>query len=398
MYKRGDTELDRLDKREMQGSSWKSGAQHPNVVTVVGWSSSSKLPSSMRGVAPHGYVILELGHLGEVTDDYIMCTGTNNGLLAFNNEKFLKRVVRDVFRGLQFMHEGGVLHRDIKPENMLIDCYGNIKLTDFGLMKPGMSRRARTEQAMATAMSTRGLGSVSYMSPEMKGATNYNPNEFTDVWSCAVAFCLMFAADLPPEDWALQQKRDPEYYKRWLTGHDLNPSPAFYEMFDQMFRVKFPSSREHMEGGDDLRSSAEDLLKCEWLQTGVATDQEWAEELVRRNAPKVGKGLLNSPRHSALYATQSEFYASLVGAYYKSQYKNKVGEQLAVRFLDYMGLDRIIEELLEDDLKDTETIANAFNDEECLEDLDLSEAEQVFVAKALQVAGVRFNWMTKVLG
>ena len=73
----------------------------------------------MRGVAPHGYVILELGHLGEVTDDYIMCTGTNNGLLAFNNEKFLKRVVRDVFRGLQFMHEGGVLHRDIKPENMV---------------------------------------------------------------------------------------------------------------------------------------------------------------------------------------------------------------------------------------------------------------------------------------
>jgi len=129
----------------------------------------------------------------------------------------------------------------------LIDCYGNIKLTDFGLMKPGMSRKARTEKSMATAMSTRGLGSVSYMSPEMKGATNYNPNEFTDVWSCAVAFCLMFAADLPPEDWALQQKRDPEFYKRWLTGHDLNPSPAFYEMFDQMFRVKFPSSREHMQ-------------------------------------------------------------------------------------------------------------------------------------------------------
>jgi len=156
--------------------------------------------------------------------------------------------------------------------------------------------------------------------------------------------------------------------------------------------------RTTTQGGDDLRSSAEDLLTCEWLQTGVATDQEWAEELVRRNAPKIGKGLLNSPRHSALYATQSDFYACLVGAYYKSQYKNKVGEQLAVRFLDYMGLDRIIEELLEDDLKDTETIANAFNDEECLEDLDLSEAEQVFVAKALQVAGVRFNWMTKVLG
>ena len=72
------------------------------------------------------------------------------------------------------MHEQGILHRDIKPENMLIDCYGNVKLTDFGLMKPGMSRKERSAIDMATAMSTRGLGSASYMSPEMKGLTKFS--------------------------------------------------------------------------------------------------------------------------------------------------------------------------------------------------------------------------------
>lgn len=42
-----------------------------------------------------------------------------------------------------------------------------------------------------------------------------------------------------------------------------------------------------MESGNDLRASAEELLNCAFLQHGVATDQEWAEELVNRNAPKV---------------------------------------------------------------------------------------------------------------
>jgi serine/threonine protein kinase len=68
--------------------------------------------------------------MGEVTDDYIMCSGTNNGLMKFDDEKFMKRIVRDAFRGISFMHSKGVLHRDIKPENMLIDCFGNVKLTD----------------------------------------------------------------------------------------------------------------------------------------------------------------------------------------------------------------------------------------------------------------------------
>jgi len=169
------------------------------------------------------------------------------------------------------------------------------------------------------------------------------------------------------------------------------------DMFDLIFRIEFPSTRNHTTGGDNLRASADELLECEWLQSGIATDQEWAEELVKRNSPKVASGLANSPRHSALYAQQSEFYACLVGAYYKQRYKKKVGEQQAVRFLDYMGLERVIDTLLEEDEKDTATIDECFEDEESLEELDLTPGEQTFVARALSVAGLKFGWISKAM-
>jgi len=65
--------------------------------------------------------------------------------------------------GLRFVDESGntgvgLIHRDIKPANLLVDEHGNLKITDFGIVKLLGESHGTT-----TGLSP---GTVEYMSPE----------------------------------------------------------------------------------------------------------------------------------------------------------------------------------------------------------------------------------------
>ena len=60
---------------------------------------------------------------------------TTSTLPILIDEKFVKRVMRDISHGLKVMHSKGIVHLDIKPENILESFSGRFKLADFGLTR-----------------------------------------------------------------------------------------------------------------------------------------------------------------------------------------------------------------------------------------------------------------------
>ncbi|RLN96071.1 hypothetical protein BBJ28_00012849 [Nothophytophthora sp. Chile5] len=73
------------------------------------------------------------------------------------SEVVLANISFRVLKGLAFLHGTHQLHRDIKPSNLLINHFGDVKVSDFGIVR-------EMENSMAKA--TTFVGTLTYMSPE----------------------------------------------------------------------------------------------------------------------------------------------------------------------------------------------------------------------------------------
>jgi hypothetical protein len=51
------------------------------------------------------------------------------------SEDLLRKIMRDVLKGLKKIHANNIVHMDIKPENILYSKYGRFKLADLGLAR-----------------------------------------------------------------------------------------------------------------------------------------------------------------------------------------------------------------------------------------------------------------------
>ncbi|AQK57170.1 Putative CBL-interacting protein kinase family protein isoform 1 [Zea mays] len=89
--------------------------KHPNVVRIY----------EVMGSKTKIYIVLEFATGGELFDTIV-----NHGRMR---EDEARRYFQQLINAVDYCHSRGVYHRDLKPENLLLDSYGNLKVSDFGL-------------------------------------------------------------------------------------------------------------------------------------------------------------------------------------------------------------------------------------------------------------------------
>ncbi|KAF2964685.1 hypothetical protein GQX73_g8878 [Xylaria multiplex] len=98
------------------------------------------------------------------------------------SEDATQQIVRQLLKGIRFMHASNFAHRDLKPGNILVASYSPrwvVKIADFGISKQFMEG--------GTNLQTQ-VGTLSYMAPEVLGASN-SANSYSvsvDIWAIGI--------------------------------------------------------------------------------------------------------------------------------------------------------------------------------------------------------------------
>ncbi len=113
-----------------------------------------------------------------------LCGGSVERQVGKMEESEIWRFIRDVSRGLAYLHEREIVHRDIKPDNILQNEIGDYVISDFGISTKMRStlRRNSTRQKREVDVS----GTIAYMAPELFTKTPAAVKA-TDIWALGAA-------------------------------------------------------------------------------------------------------------------------------------------------------------------------------------------------------------------
>jgi len=108
--------------------------------------------------------------------------GSSSGGLGVQKSAFF---LREIAKGLNYLHECGIVHRDLKPGNIFYED-GQVKIGDYGLSKAIHTSRYSNQ--------TITVGTVHYMAPEI-GAGRYDRS--IDIYAMGVILYEMLTGQVP---------------------------------------------------------------------------------------------------------------------------------------------------------------------------------------------------------
>jgi len=179
-------------------------------------------------------------------------------------------LVRELAKGLGYLHDHGIVHRDMKPGNVFYED-GYVKIGDYGLSK----FISVTRHSLQTAS----VGTVHYMAPEV-GSGHYHRG--IDIYAVGVMLYEMLLGRVPFEGSSMA-----EVLMKHLTAQPAVDSlPKPFAGVIRKALAKDPKDRYQT-----MDEMAEDLLGVDEVRQSLARFETFSlTDAVRRTAPKVAAG------------------------------------------------------------------------------------------------------------
>ncbi|KAJ8937909.1 hypothetical protein NQ318_009861 [Aromia moschata] len=150
------------------------------------------------------YIFLEYASGGEL----FQLIEPDVGMPSCSVQVYMKQLMR----GINYLHNKGITHRDIKPENLLIGQGDVLKISDFGMAT--LFRFKGKERLL-----DKKCGTKPYLAPEVLQRPYRAPP--SDLWSCGIVFVAMLTGELP---WADTTDTNEEFTK-WKQDMYIAETP-----------------------------------------------------------------------------------------------------------------------------------------------------------------------------
>ncbi len=309
------------------------GLEHPGIVPVYG------LGTYDNG---HPYYAMRFIRGRELEKEILEYHAQRNSAAgafarSLNLHKLLKRFT-DVCLAIEYAHVRRVLHRDIKPKNVMLGCFGETLVLDWGLAKPidlGESADADVEQPLrprsasgeaATIEGTR-VGTPEYMSPEQARGDGKVMGTRSDVYSLgAVLYSILTGK--PPYQRADGEANE-ELLARVAEGGFIRPGRRDASVDARLERICLTALAFKPEDRYASARALADDVECWLADEPVSVYPESRGERLARWARRHRAWVRSAAASLVVVTCVSIAAAALIGRAYANERKARDAERTA---------------------------------------------------------------------